>query len=183
MGTGLEGARKVAVGESGISGRDGIGSLPYFALNKPFMRMLSFLLLGLLFASAPAAAQTDTLAKKKWHWGGGTSDTAAGYAQAVLVDNVLYVSGTVGGGTMAEQLQGVYRGIERTLKAYGLGFQHVVKENLYTTDIEAVKQHNSVRKAFYKGDYPAATWAQISRLYMPEALVEVEVVAHVPGRK
>jgi enamine deaminase RidA (YjgF/YER057c/UK114 family) len=94
---------------------------------------------------------------------------------------VLYISGTVGfGNTMAEQLKSTYEGIERTLKHYGATFQNVVKENLYTTDIEATKAANGVRKPFYKGDYPAATWVQISRLYMPTAMVEVEVIAHLP---
>ena len=80
---------------------------------------------------------------------------------------------------MAEQLQTLYAGIERTLKHYGAGFQNVVKENLVTTDIEAVKAANHIRKSFYKGDFPAATWSQVTRLYMSTALVEVEVIAHL----
>ncbi len=122
--------------------------------------------------------QTDIITKKKYQVSQG-----AGYAQAVLVDNVLYISGTVASGDMAAQLKGAYAGIERTLKAYGATFQNVVKENLYTTDIEAVKSNNEVRKAFYKKDYPAATWVQITRLFMPQALVEVEVIAHLPANK
>lgn len=136
------------------------------------------------FLSSSIFAQTDTISKKKFHWGKAQSDTSAGYAQAILVDNVLYISGTVSRGTtMAEQLKGVYTGIERTLQSYGLSFQNVVKENLYTTDIEGVKQNNEVRKAFYKGDFPAASWVQISRLFMPSALVEVEVIAHLPKKQ
>ena len=42
---------------------------------------------------------------------------------------------------------------------------------------------NQDRKSFYKGDFPAATWVQISRLYMSTALVEVEVIAHLPNKK
>ena len=74
----------------------------------------------------------------------------------------------------------MYSSLERSLKQYGLTFQHVVKENLYTTDIEAMKQFNYVRKQFYKGDFPAATWVQIARLYMPEAKLEIELIAHFP---
>ena len=156
---------------------------PYFSANAPTMRKMAlFLALAFTAVATTASAQTDTVVKKKWHWGGGTSDTSAGYSQAVLVDNVLYISGVPGRGTMVQQLKGAYSGIERTLKAYGLTFQNVVKENLYALDIEAVKANNEVRKAFYKGDYPAATWVQISRLYMPEALVEVEVIAHLPRK-
>ena len=148
------------------------------------MTPIRFIIITALICIASfASAQTDTISKKKYHWGRATSDTSAGYAQAVLVDNVLYISGTVGRGTtMGEQLQSTYQGIERTLKSYGLTFQHVVKENLYATDIEAVKSNNAIRKAFYKGDFPAATWVQISRLYMPTALVEVEVIAHLPKK-
>jgi len=141
---------------------------------------LSLLLSILSFA---AFAQTEPITKKKFHWGRGESDTTAGYAQAVLVDNVLYISGTVGGGDMADAIKRAYAGLEQTLKYYGLTLQHVVKENLYTTDMEAVKQNNSIRKAFYKGDFPAATWVQISRLYMPQATLEVELIAHLPGGK
>lgn len=141
-----------------------------------------FFIFLVILAALPSFGQSDTISKKKFHWGMGNSDTTAGYSQAVLVDNVLYISGTVGHGkTMEEQMKNLYSGIERTLRHYGLSFQHVVKENLYTTDIEAAKAANPTRKSFYKGDFPAATWVQISRLYMPSALVEVEVIAHLPG--
>ncbi len=136
------------------------------------------LLVSLSLISILSFGQTDTIAKKKYQVNRG-----AGYAQAVLVDNVLYISGTVASGDMAAQLKGAYTGIERTLKAYGATFQNVVKENLYTTDIEAVKSNNEIRKAFYKGDYLAATWVQISRLFMQQALVEIEVIAHLPANK
>jgi enamine deaminase RidA (YjgF/YER057c/UK114 family) len=43
-----------------------------------------------------------------------------------------------------------------------------------------MKKYNEVRKAFYKGDYPAATWVQITRLYMSDAKLEVELIAHLP---
>lgn len=136
-----------------------------------------------ILMTAFSFAQSNNIEKKKWHWGKSESNTTAGYTHAVLVDNVLYISGTVGQGvTMAEQLKSVYEGLEKTLKNYNLSFQNVVKENLYTTDIEAVKQSNEIRKAFYNGDFPASTWTQISRLYSPTALVEVEVIAHLPRK-
>lgn len=100
------------------------------------------------------------------------------YAQALRVGDVLYISGTVTTELSEKGVKQVYAGMERSLKQYGLTFQHVVKENLYTTDIEAMKQLNYVRKQFYKGDFPAATWVQIVRLFMPDAKLEVELVAH-----
>jgi enamine deaminase RidA (YjgF/YER057c/UK114 family) len=144
--------------------------------------MKHFLPCIVLLLSFGASAQKLPISKTKFHWGR-QQDTAAGYTQAILTGNVLYISGTVGRGqTMADQLKSVYEGIEQTLKHYGATFQQVVKENLYTTDIEATKAANYVRKPFYKGDFPAATWVQISRLYMSTALVEVEVIAHLPSK-
>lgn len=134
----------------------------------------------LLTAGYSAYAQQPNIEKKKFNWGRGEQDTTAGYAQALKVDNVLYISGTVARDVTPEGVRSVYTALERTLQHYGATFQHVVKENLYTTDIEAMKQNNFVRKQFYKGDFPAATWVQISRLYMPDAKLEIELVAHLP---
>ena len=146
------------------------------------MKVFYLLTFILCLSTVSATAQDNNISKKKFHWRG-EQDTTAGYAQSVLVDNVLYISGTVGHGqTMGEQLKTLYAGIERTLKQYGATFQNVVKENLFTTDIEAVKSLNHIRKEYYKGDFPAATWSQITRLYMPSALVEVEVIAHLPRK-
>lgn len=39
------------------------------------------------------------------------------------------------------------------LKHYGASLQNVVKENLVTTDTEAVKAANDIGKAYYKGDF------------------------------
>lgn len=140
-------------------------------------------IVGTCLLSTNTSAQSDTITKKKFHWRGHQQDTTYGYAQAVLVDNVLYISGVPGMGTdMGAQLKSLYRGIETTLKAYGATFQNVVKETLFTTDLAAVEQHNAVRKTYYKGDYPAASWVQVQRLVMPQALVEVEVIAHLPKK-
>jgi enamine deaminase RidA (YjgF/YER057c/UK114 family) len=97
------------------------------------------------------------------------------------VGNVLYISGTVAREVTPEGITRVYANLQRTLAHYGLDFRHVVKETLYTTDIEAMKLHNAARKVFYKGDFPAATWVQISRLFMADAKLEVELIAHFPG--
>ena len=139
----------------------------------------NIMLLAICFLVTICASSQNNIDKKKWHWGK-DQDTSAGYAQVLKVDNVLYISGTVARDVTPEGIRRVYSGIERCLKEFGATFQNIVKENLYTTDIEAMKQYNSVRKEFYKGDFPAATWVQISRLFMADAKLEVEVIAHLP---
>ena len=139
------------------------------------------LFVPLLFVTVVSLGQSSTIAKDKWHWDQPLKqDTSAGYVQVVKVDNVLYISGAVARDITPQGITNVYRALERSLQAYGAGFQNVVKENLFTTDIEAMKIHNAARKAFYKGDFPAATWVQITRLYMPDAKLEVELIAHLP---
>lgn len=142
-----------------------------------------FLLLiisGILVSSV--SAQENNIKKEKFNWGVGDQDTTAGYAQAVKIDNVIYISGTVAREVTPEGIKRVYTALEKTLQHYGASFQNVVKENLYTTDIEAMKQYNAIRKTFYKGDFPAATWVQISRLYMADARLEIELIAYLPRK-
>lgn len=123
----------------------------------------------------------NEIKKEKWHWGEALKqDTSAGYVQVVKVDNILYISGAVARDVTPEGITRVYKALENSLKSFGATFQNVVKENLYTTDIEAMKKYNDARKVFYKGDFPAATWVQISRLYMHDARLEIELVAHLP---
>jgi enamine deaminase RidA (YjgF/YER057c/UK114 family) len=127
------------------------------------------------------AQQGNEIKKEKWHWGEALKqDTSAGYVQVVKVDNILYISGAVAREVTPEGITRVYKALENSLKSFGATFQNVVKENLYTTDIEAMKKYNDARKVFYKGDFPAATWVQISRLYMHDARLEIELVAHLP---
>jgi 2-iminobutanoate/2-iminopropanoate deaminase len=126
-------------------------------------------------------AQENTIKKEKWHWDETLKqDTSAGYVQVVKVDNILYISGAVARDVTPDGITRVYKALENSLKSFGATFQNVVKENLYTTDIEAMKKYNDARKVFYNGDFPAATWVQISRLFMHDARLEVELVAHLP---
>ncbi len=127
------------------------------------------------------AAQNNDIKKEKWHWGNALQqDTSAGYVQVVKVENVLYISGAVAREVTPEGITRVYQALERSLKSFGATFQNVVKENLYTTDMEAMKRYNDARKVFYKGDFPAATWMGVSRLFMADAKLEVELIAHLP---
>ena len=148
-------------------------------MKKKFISIAALLIFILL--STDLVAQNNTIKKEKWHWGNALQqDTSAGYVQVVKVDNILYISGAVARDVTPEGITRVYQALERSLKSFGASFQNVVKENLFTTDMEAMKRYNDARKVFYKGDFPAATWTQITRLFMADAQLEVELVAHLP---
>jgi len=101
------------------------------------------------------------------------------YAQAYRSGNLLFISGTVGNGDMGQAMERVYKTLEMTLKKYQLDFTHVVKENLYTKDMEATKQNQAIRKKYYGTHSPAATWVEITRLFDKESVLEVELIAEI----
>ena len=149
-------------------------------MKKKFYTIASFAVF-IFLVNTNIAAQNNDIKKEKWHWGNALQqDTSAGYVQVVKIDNVLYISGAVAREVTPEGITRVYQSLERSLKSFGATFQNVVKENLFTTDMEAMKKYNDARKVFYKGDFPAATWMGVSRLFMAEAKLEVELIAHLP---
>lgn len=112
-----------------------------------------------------------------------------GYAQAVKVGKTLYISGTVSideagnpkaAGDMEAQIYNIYEDIRKTLEAHGATFDHVVKEAIFTLDLDKFKaQAVPIRAEFYRGhSLPASSaWIQVSRLAFPEFLVEIEAIA------
>jgi len=149
-------------------------------MKKKFLNIVSLVIFTFLL-NTKIDAQNNDIKKEKWHWGNALQqDTSAGYVQVVKVENVLYISGAVARDVTPEGITRVYQSLERSLKSFGATCQNVVRENLYTTDMEAMKRYNDARKVFYKGDFPAATWMGVSRLFMADAKLEVELIAHLP---
>jgi len=111
------------------------------------------------------------------------------YAQACKAGNMLYISGCVswdaegniiGAGDMKAQVTQVYTDIKETLEANGATFQNVIKENVFTTDIDALVANNDIRTRFYTeaaSAPPVATWIGCTRLVAPELMLEIECIA------
>lgn len=108
------------------------------------------------------------------------------YAQATSVGDYVHIAGTlslddafavVGEGDMAAQLTQIYRRVAKTLHAHGLGFQHVLKETVYVTDMDAMLGANGVRAATYGKHTPACTVVEIRRLAFPACMAEIELTA------
>jgi 2-iminobutanoate/2-iminopropanoate deaminase len=126
--------------------------------------------------------------KQVFHLNGYEKDF--GFSQAVLIDKTLYVAGSVAAdqngrlvapGDMAGQMRAAYTNIQRTLAANGADFEKVVKETIFTTDMDAFLKASDVRFEFYdKERLPATSWVQVQRLVDPGFLVQIEVVAELP---
>ena len=102
-----------------------------------------------------------------------------GYAAVVQAGNTYHISGvTCGGPNYQSAVPECYKELQNVLGKLGLTANNIVKENVYARDIEKFKEQIEARKKFYgNADYPAATWVQIDRLYSPEHLVEIELIA------
>jgi 2-iminobutanoate/2-iminopropanoate deaminase len=126
--------------------------------------------------------------KQEFHLNG--YEKTFGYSQAILIDKTLYVSGTmaadangrlVAPGDMTGQMRAVYDNIRRTLEANGADFEEVVKETVYTTDMDALLKAADLRFDYYgKEHLPAVSWVQVQRLADPGFLVMIDVVVELP---
>jgi len=154
--------------------------------------LLTALLGGLGLAACQREQNTEAppapRIKQVFHLNGYEKDF--GYSQAVLIDKTLYVSESVAAdqdgklvapGDMAGQMHAAYVNIRRTLAANGADFDKVVKETIFTTDMDALLKASDLRFEFYdKERLPATSWVQVQRLVDPGFLVAIDVVAELP---
>jgi reactive intermediate/imine deaminase len=110
-----------------------------------------------------------------------------GYAHAIQTGNTIYVSGqipldiegnVVGKNDIAAQTQQAYENLKRVLKAAGAAMTDIVMLNIYCRDVDDFdKKTRPLRKKYLGNYYPAITAVQVSRLYRPDFLIEIEAVA------
>ncbi|SEG90961.1 3-hydroxyisobutyrate dehydrogenase [Nonomuraea solani] len=113
------------------------------------------------------------------------------YSHAVRVGDMLYVSGqaafdeegkVVGEGSMAAQAEHVFQVIGRILADQGATFEDVAFIRTYLTDMDDRVEYGRVRRKYITGTPPASTTVEVSRLFMPGLLLEVDlIVALTPG--
>ncbi len=138
------------------------------------MKQLLFLMLVFLSAGAVAGEQISRKMYNPW-------EADSGYSQVVKAGNTLYISGVASNKpTLEEQVIEAYAFIEKILGDYGLPMESIVKQVIFTTDIEAFKKLGKIRTALFKDQqYPASSLAEVSRLHSPQHKVEIEVIAFI----
>jgi len=116
-----------------------------------------------------------------------------GYAQAVKVDDTIYLSGQlshddqgnlVGADPldMETQMRQTYANAKKILREFDATLDNVVEEVIYVTDMDqAMSVAGPVRKEAYGSDKPqvACTILVTPRLAFPTQLIEIKFVAKV----
>lgn len=106
------------------------------------------------------------------------------YSQAVKSGNTVYLSGQIPldpqtkelvQGDMESQIRRVFTNLSEVAKAAGGGFQHVVKINVYLTDLSNFPLINQVMAEFFEEPYPARAAVEVSALPM-SAKIEMDAV-------
>jgi enamine deaminase RidA (YjgF/YER057c/UK114 family) len=69
------------------------------------------------------------------------------------------------------------------LEAAGSSFDDVVKTVDYITTLEGYKGTADVRREYFKNAFPAATGIVVKELVRPDALIEIDAIAVLEGRK
>jgi 2-iminobutanoate/2-iminopropanoate deaminase len=116
------------------------------------------------------------------------------YSQAVRVesgDSVwIHVSGQiaidaegnlVGPGDLRAQTRQVFENLKAILEANGATFADAVKIGTYLTTLDDLAGMREVRSEYLTAEPPASTAVQVVALVVPEALIEIDLVAVVPA--
>ena len=85
-------------------------------------------------------------------------------------------SGKVIGNDMATQAEYIMDRITAILAAHGATLADVVNVRTYVTDMSQLPEFGKVRAARFQTP-PTITTVEVSRLFIPQALLEVEVLA------
>ena len=116
------------------------------------------------------------------------------YSQAVRVETGdavwIHVSGQiaidlegnlVGPGDVRAQTRQVFENLKAILAANGATFADVVKIGTYLTTLEDLAGMREVRGEYLTSEPPASTAVQVVALVVPDALIELDLVAVVPA--
>lgn len=107
------------------------------------------------------------------------------YSQAVRLNGIVYTSGQVAldpgtcqlvEGDFEAQAHRVFKNLGAVLASAGLGFEHVLKANVYLTDLGDFATLNAIYASYFGDHKPARTTVQVSALPRG-ARVEIDLTA------
>ena len=116
------------------------------------------------------------------------------YSHSVRVETQdgtwIYVSGQIASdpdgnlvapNDLARQSERVFENVKAILEANGASFADVVKLQTFITTQEGWAEMREIRSRYLTSELPASTAVQVAALVVPEAVIEVDVVAVIPS--
>ena len=108
-------------------------------------------------------------------------------SQGIRVANLLFISGQAGydddgrivGGGFRAQGERAFANLDRALVAGGSSLNDVVKVTIFLTDMSNFGEVVELRRKYFRAPYPADSIVEVSRLYTPDAMIEIEAIATV----
>jgi reactive intermediate/imine deaminase len=107
-------------------------------------------------------------------------------SQAIRANGFVFVSGQaaigddgqiVGEGDFDRQAEQAFGNLDRALKAAGSGLDKVVKVTIFLRSMENFAKIVELRRRWFSAPYPADSIIEVSSLYSPKALIEIEAIA------
>lgn len=107
-------------------------------------------------------------------------------SQAIKANGFVFVSGQaaigddgeiVGEGDFDRQAEQAFGNLDRALKASGSGLDKVVKVTIFLRSMENFAKIVELRRRWFYAPYPADSIIEVSSLYSPKALIEIEAIA------
>ncbi len=89
----------------------------------------------------------------------------------------------VGEDDMEAQVRQVLQNICDILAPMGGRMADVVSLNQFTTDIQAFMRCGDIRKTFFDAPFPVTTTLEVSSLYDPRLLIEINGIAEIPMKR
>jgi reactive intermediate/imine deaminase len=86
----------------------------------------------------------------------------------------------VGAGDLRAQATQVLENIRAILRANSADMEDVVNVTVYVTDIRAFHDISDIRLRYFPKDGPASAIVEVSKLALPELMIEISAVAAVP---
>jgi 2-iminobutanoate/2-iminopropanoate deaminase len=80
-------------------------------------------------------------------------------------------------GDAAAQTERIFELIAGLLAAHGATLADVLHVRTFMTSLDDLPEYGRVRDGYFPGPRPASTTVQVSRLFLPGAVLEVEVTA------
>ena len=108
-------------------------------------------------------------------------------SQGIRVGDLIFISGQAGYGDDGRIVAGGFRAqgeqaflnLDRALVAGGSNLNNVAKVTIFLTDMSNFGEVVEIRRKYFSEPYPADSIVEVSSLYTPEAMIEIEAVAVV----